>query len=283
MISFVKGSELSHELEKMIANADKFLWLISPYIKLSGRIKDDLKRIIKKDHVALTVVYGKNDADKSKSLTTEDLEFFKEFPNIKICYEKNLHAKYYASEDFSLLCSMNLYEFSQNTNVEAGVKMEPKDLISGVLATTITNSTPEANALHYFAEIIESSEVEFHKKPIYKSSGLLGMSTSYSHSEIVLDNSSKTIKKEIPKKVEPKYEKQSIYENKKSYDPKKGYCIRTGVEIPFDVNRPYSYDAFKVWNQFQNIDFKESYCHETGQASNGTTSMRNPIMKRPKF
>lgn len=276
MISFIKGSALSHELENMITNADDYLWLISPYIKLSERIKDDLKRIKKRDKVSIVIIYGKNDSDKSKSLSNSDFEFLKEFPNIKIGYEKNLHAKYYASEDFSLICSMNLHEFSQNTNIEAGVRIDRKSKMESL--THLSNYDIEADSYNYFLDIIEASEIEFEKKPIYKKE-MLGLKNTYTHSEIIKE---KPIE---PKKSEIGFQSfqapSTQFQNAQM--PTKGFCIRTGNEIPFDVNRPFCYDAFKSWNQFKNIDFKESYCHATGQPSYGKTSMRNPILNQTRF
>ena len=61
---------------------------------------------------------------------------------------------------------------------------------------------------------------------------------------------------------------------------KTGYCIRTGVPIPFDPERPLSYDAFKIWNQFGDPDYKENYCHFSGEPSNGETCVRRPILKK---
>jgi phosphatidylserine/phosphatidylglycerophosphate/cardiolipin synthase-like enzyme len=57
-----------------------------------------------------------------------------------------------------------------------------------------------------------------------------------------------------------------------------GYCIRTGVPIPFNPERPLSYEAFQVWNQFGNIDYPESYCHFSGEPSNGETCVAKPIL-----
>ena len=275
MIQFIKGSELSQSLEEMIENADKFLWLISPYIKLSGRIKDVLKPLKRKDAVQITIVYGKNETDKSKSLSKDDFDFLKEFPYIKICYEKNLHAKYYASEDFSLLCSMNLHEFSQNTNIEAGVRLTPKDIITGVISSTLTNSEPEINAQKYFTDIIENSEIEFYKKSEYKKN-LLGLSSSYIGSTVLIDKTEN-------KGTNSNYNKPSStesYNNPNSFStPSKGFCIRTGVPIPFNLEKPLSYDAFKTWSQFKNPDYPEKFCHATGKESYGKTTVRNPVLK----
>lgn len=69
----------------------------------------------------IIVVFGKNEDDISKSMSQEDFNFFKEFPNIEIRYEKRLHAKYFANEENAILTSMNLYGYSQDNNIEFGI------------------------------------------------------------------------------------------------------------------------------------------------------------------
>ena len=67
-------------------------------------------------------------------------------------------------------------------------------------------------------------------------------------------------------------------DTKGSYHQEYGYCIRTGVRIPFDVKKPFSYEAYQTWAIFENWNYRENYCHKTGKESNGRTSMANPIL-----
>jgi phosphatidylserine/phosphatidylglycerophosphate/cardiolipin synthase-like enzyme len=60
----------------------------------------------------------------------------------------------------------------------------------------------------------------------------------------------------------------------------KGYCIRTGVTIPFDIEKPLSKEAYKKWNEFGDENYPEKYCHFSGEASNGGTSVKQPILKK---
>lgn len=61
---------------------------------------------------------------------------------------------------------------------------------------------------------------------------------------------------------------------------RQGYCIRTGIEIPFDVNRPFSDKAFESWNKYQDGDYPEKYCHFSGEESFGETTYDKPIMRK---
>jgi hypothetical protein len=70
-------------------------------------------------------------------------------------------------------------------------------------------------------------------------------------------------------------------ESKTKSDSKKaGFCIRTGVPIPFNLEKPMSYDAFKSWSKYSDPDYAEKFCHFSGEASNGETSVSKPILKK---
>jgi hypothetical protein len=67
---------------------------------------------------------------------------------------------------------------------------------------------------------------------------------------------------------------------RKSNKSASGYCIRTGAEIPFNLEKPLCLEAYKKWNEFANPDYPEKYCHFSGEASNGETSVGKPILKK---
>ena len=66
----------------------------------------------------------------------------------------------------------------------------------------------------------------------------------------------------------------------KPYGESTGYCIRTGVPIPFNVDKPLSYESFLVWSQFEDDEYPEKYCHFSGEPSNGETCFRWPVLKK---
>ena len=105
-------------------------------------------------------MFGKNEEDPSKSMRPEELNFFKDFPNIEIRYEKRLHAKYYANETSAILTSMNLHRHSQDNNIEAGV-MTKLRLFSGL------GDDVDKQAWEYFDRVIEQSELIYKTTPEY--------------------------------------------------------------------------------------------------------------------
>lgn len=67
---------------------------------------------------------------------------------------------------------------------------------------------------------------------------------------------------------------------KRSTEKHRGFCIRTGVEIPFNINKPLSAEAYKIWSKHKNRDYAEKYCHFWGEQSDGETSVNRPILKK---
>ncbi len=185
MAKFLTSNELNAQLEKLFDDAEKQLILISPYIKLHDRYISTLKTKINNPKIEITIVFGKNEADLSRSMKQEDFNFFKEFPNIEIRYEKRLHAKYYTNESSAILTSMNLYNFSQDNNIEAGV-LTNVTMLGDILTSVTGEENFERTAMAYFTRVIEQSELLFKKIPEYESINL-GLTKRYKSSKTEVD------------------------------------------------------------------------------------------------
>ncbi len=66
----------------------------------------------------------------------------------------------------------------------------------------------------------------------------------------------------------------------KKYELPTGYCIRTGVKIPFNIEKPLSHEAYKSWSKYGDADYEEKFCHFSGEPSKGETSVSKPILKK---
>ena len=278
MAKFLEGNDLNAELDKLILTADSFIALISPYIKLHERYKSSLLTHVSNPKFELVVVFGKNEQDISKSIRKEDFAFLGQFPNLQIKYEPRLHAKFYANDSSAILTSMNLYDFSQNNNIEAGVLTE-SSLLGGLAGSITGMESLDRSAANYFERVVTQAELVYAKEPIYES-GALGLTKKFKGSRVVVDKLSARLGIE-----------QKAYSVEKAkgtinaqFDSKKvnriGYCIRTGREIPFDPKRPLSDEAYKSWNRFKNPDYAEKFCHYSGELSNGETSVSKPILRK---
>ncbi len=60
----------------------------------------------------------------------------------------------------------------------------------------------------------------------------------------------------------------------RSRKPQRGYCIRCGERIPYNPEKPYCWDCFFIWLQFENPDYEENICHSCGEFE--STSMNKP-------
>jgi PLD-like domain len=271
MATFLTGNDLTAQLENLFEYADEYIILISPYIKLHDRYASVLKAKKDNPNFKIIVVFGKNEDDFSKSMKQEDFNFFKDFPNIEIRYEKRLHAKYYANENSAILTSMNLYNFSQDNNIEAGVLTNRK----GILGSITSQDTLENDAAGYFQRVIEQSDLLFLKEPKFEST-MLGLSRRYTNSVIETDKLSDFFNNKL--KADTSFKKDTFIP--KQATKQMGFCIRTGTQILFNPKLPMCDTAFQSWKKFSNNEYPEKFCHFSGEPSNGETSFSKPILRK---
>lgn len=271
MATFLTGNDLNAQLENLFEFADKYLILISPYIKLHNRYASALKAKKENYNLKIIVVFGKNEDDFSKSMKQEDFNFFKDFPNIEIRYEKCLHAKYYANESSAILTSMNHYNFSQDNNIEAGVFTNRK----GILGSITSQDTLENDAAIYFERVIQQSDLLFLKEPKFEST-MLGLSSRYTNSIIETDKLSDFFSNRL--KTENSFKKDTFIP--KQTTKQMGFCIRTGTQILFNPKHPMCDTAFQSWEKFKNSEYPEKYCHFSGEQTNGETTFSKPLLRK---
>src|SRR5687767_11793432 len=112
MAKFLDTQAISNELMKLIKDAKEKIILISPYLKVNSQIQERLKTKSKVGTLSeIVIVYGKTDLKQS------ELEWIKEIEDLKVYEKINLHAKCYINEEKAIICSMNLYDYSQQYNI----------------------------------------------------------------------------------------------------------------------------------------------------------------------
>ena len=173
-------------------------------------------------------------------LQPEENNWLKSMTSIRSSFCKDLHAKCYLNENEAIITSMNLYEFSQVNNNEMGIYIEK-------------NSDPEL-----YKDIYDEAQ------------RLIRVSD-----EIIV-----SVEKAPTKEKQLEKNEIKVKTEKKSDSKQTGFCIRTGVSIPFNVEKPLSYEAFKSWSKFSDPDYPEKFCHYSGEPSNGETSVSRPILKK---
>lgn len=114
MAKFITTKQISSELEELIKEADKVLYLISPYLKLSKDFQE-LVNSRNKNEKKTIIIYGKQE------LTPEQLRFLTGLRHVYLKFHENLHAKCYMNDSKLIITSLNFYEYSMINNKEIGV------------------------------------------------------------------------------------------------------------------------------------------------------------------
>ncbi|MBF4983912.1 phospholipase D family protein [Nonlabens mediterrranea] len=299
MSDFYTGDKLNDLIEDVFLRAKKEIIIVSPYIKLDDQYKKVLDKATEDHDVHLKLLIGKNEDNIYRSISKEDLDYFKSHSNISILYEPNLHAKCYMNYNEAVITSMNLYDFSANNNVEAGVHLKK---------VMIGNSNSFIDCYNSFDKIIEEAHCIFIQRPVFKKK-LFGLAKDFhgtktlhditddfnisdfsyqkvsinSFQDPVVINTQET-KTTLERRRKKPERKSSIsnsvnnLNNIKEETQEFGYCIRTREKIPYNPAQPLSRDAYYEWVEWKNMDYSENYCHKTGRNSNYQTSMRKPIL-----
>lgn len=176
-----------------------------------------------------------------QELNPDEMKFLQGLRFVVLKYHEDLHAKCYLNDNKMIITSLNLYEFSMANNKEMGVLIDKNDQADSQL----------------FEDALK--EVDY----INQTSQRFDLNAT---------------KRTSSKHVEVKNSKDKPLSTLTSNG--KGFCIRTGVEIPFNVEKPLCYEAFKRWNEFGDPDYPEKFCHFSGESSNGETSVSKPILKK---
>lgn len=122
MAIFLNTQAISNELMRLIKDAKEKIILISYSFKVNQQIQERLKTKGKIGTLSeIVIVYGKTE------LKQTELDWIKEIQDLKIYEKLDLHAKCYLNEDRAIICSMNLYDYSQQTNIEMGILITKKD------------------------------------------------------------------------------------------------------------------------------------------------------------
>ena len=235
---FLDTDGISHHLSEIIKNGNGRLLLISPYLKFSRRIREQLEyqNVLKRD---IRVVYGKNE------LRPEESEWLAN-TNIRTSFREHLHAKCYMNESHALITSMNLYEFSQQNNDEMGIlvsKEEDPDLYE---------------AIERDADRILRLSHEFKLQVTRVDDG---------DDDLPWEPSDSTVHSEP--------QRESVSAQRQTSLPETGFCLRCGTEIPCSLDRPYCNTHYRSWARYKNEDYEEKHCHTCG--AEHSSSMAKPM------
>ena len=120
MAKYLRTSSISAELENLIRDARKEVYIISPYLKLSDNVKE-LLNDKEREKVDVRIIFGKQELAPTEMSYLEDLRY------VRLYFSKNLHAKCYMNDSKMIISSMNLYEYSQVNNREMGILIDTEN------------------------------------------------------------------------------------------------------------------------------------------------------------
>lgn len=241
----ITDRDLRHGIENLIANATKYLIIVSPYIDLD----DDMKKAFSKlqPEAIKGIVYRSSGGNSHKSGISDDSRtFFKSLTNVELISVNNLHSKFYINDEIMIISSMNLIQ-SSNHNYEMGVEIVNRE-----------DSEMAQDCLDYL----------FHKILIGKDSDL----------------SIERLKNLFPKRIfkldysPTKVKINGVFVSVEAFkalhincNTKHGYCIRCqSTNIEFYPNRPLCPKCFTEWSKFKNPNHDEKYCHRCGMEVDST-------------
>lgn len=114
MAKFLTTIDIASQLRELIIEADKTLYLVSPYLQISKDFQE-LLNLREKNKKETIIIYGKNE------LTPDQLKFLTSLRYVYLKFYENLHAKCYVNDTKLIITSLNFYEYSMINNKEMGV------------------------------------------------------------------------------------------------------------------------------------------------------------------
>jgi phosphatidylserine/phosphatidylglycerophosphate/cardiolipin synthase-like enzyme len=119
----LRTHNLSGAVIDLIDEAQKFCYLVSPYVQLWPQLEKAIHRAASR-RVPVTIITRYPDPRDGRGWYEQD---YSKRLGAEIIVLDRLHTKLYVSDRSALLCSMNLVDSSQVNNFELGVRFERSD------------------------------------------------------------------------------------------------------------------------------------------------------------
>jgi hypothetical protein len=246
MAEFLTTTGISARLEDIIreAKAGEKLVLVSPYVRISQRLIDNLKAADKR-RVKITLIYGKKRLDSQEEEKLNDLQ------NLSLHFKENLHAKCYYNEKQLIITSMNLYDFSETTNREMGVLVQKEED-----KAIYNQAVNEIDLIRGGSEEIRKSQAGLaaRGKALMSSPEIKGGLAAMGKAGKAFMGVVNDLVDDAPS------------------TPKKGFCISCAQKIDLDPDRPFCGACYGKWAVHKKVTHQEQYCHECGKANKSSMS-----------
>ena len=124
MNKVISDSYINSDLLTLIENSEKYLVLVSPYLKLWGHLETQIENSVKRG-VDVQLWY-RTDQEKKYKKTYDKLSSM----GVKVGKIDTLHSKLYLSEKQGLMTSMNLLDFSKSNSREIGILTDERKILN---------------------------------------------------------------------------------------------------------------------------------------------------------
>ena len=129
--NFLKTHELSVEVIQLIAAAKEYCYLVTPYVKLWPQLERALEDASKRGLFLTFIIREDASNDRLIQKLNGDWGF-------EVVVVKDMHIKLYLNERKAMLSSMNLYDASQQRNLELGyASFQPKTMKEDIIENYI--------------------------------------------------------------------------------------------------------------------------------------------------
>ena len=124
MNTVIRDSFINSHLLELIGRSEKYLVLVSPYLKLWGHLETQIENSVKRG-VDVQLWYRSDQENKYKK-TYDKLSKM----GVKVDKIDTLHSKLYLSEKEGLMTSMNLLDFSKSNSREIGILTDERRMLN---------------------------------------------------------------------------------------------------------------------------------------------------------
>lgn len=165
MSKFLNTKGITDWITRIIDETERELVIITPYMQLSDNIYNSLQNANNRG-VETIIIY------REGKLTEKDKQKLCSIDNLNLMHHPNVHAKCFYNENYLLIASMNLYEFSEKNNREMGVLLHRNSLDDNKSNNWGSNDVDDdeifEDALIEINQIINGAELEKQSKETIK-------------------------------------------------------------------------------------------------------------------
>jgi phosphatidylserine/phosphatidylglycerophosphate/cardiolipin synthase-like enzyme len=218
-VTVLANHSIAPAIIDMIKDSRQFVDLITPYIQLPGHLSSAIKDA-RKRRVRVRLFFRMDMQVKY----TEMLESLMQL-GVEVLAVDKLHAKIYRNENYAIVTSMNLYQYSTENSEEVAIVSDAGSYLRG---------------LEDYVNQLQGNAINLNKT-----------------------QRGKKVMKNLGGAVNAVASRVSEAFSNELKGP--GHCIRCNTEVKMDPNYPLCNKCFRLWNKYGDENYTEKYCFICGK------------------